>query len=587
MNRRMANYLFASDDEDEEEEEENLKKKKKKSEEERKPSQNMQSNGSSHASANSNKDSNNKEEEEEEEEEDDDDEDDEMLDAMEEEKEEEEKKEKNKATSSSTNSSSSSSKHESNRQLLAALQSIQYKLTALRSRLQSRVEAMKLPLNPLDELIDLLGGESMVAEMTGRTHRILHHHPGVVDSSTIRLKKCKKKAEAKAKAKAKMDMNAKASVLTTSNYNLNNNNNLNNGNGNGNGNASIHNEPNKEVSSSTDSSFPSMYPSTTSTSSSTSSTTLHHPNNDDLEDDSSTVLIPIHLNLSDDDSSSDSDDDDDMSISSDDGENPYRLYDEYYYFEDRGVKRGSEEGANMKEKTLFQQGRKRIAIISEAASAGISLHSDRRAPNQTKRIHIILELPWSADKIIQQCGRSHRSNQRISPDYLFLLSTVGGELRFVSTISKRLSALGALTQGSRKATGALDFSQFDFNSNYAKKAVRLMLETIFMQSPSLRRAVAPDGKMLYRPKEYQDIFLLNQNERKEYKGYQEGDTLQRLLMMASWLKSVDFKMEKGDLTVMFFNRLLGLELWKQHILVKYLNEVGINAVNEVKRNEMK
>ena len=252
------------------------------------------------------------------------------------------------------------------------LQEVQDKLEALKSTLLKRIEETAFPLNPLDELIDRLGGESRVAEMTGRSHRVLHHRPGVRDSSTAYL-------EEKGAA---------------------------------------------------------------------------------------------------------------------------RLEEEYFYYESRGMRRGSEEGANMVEKNRFQNGEKRVAVISEAASAGISLHSDRRVANQAKRIHIILELPWSAEKVIQQCGRSHRSNQRVPPDYVFLLSSIGGELRFVSTLSKRLRAMGALTQGSRKATGALQFDQFDFNSSYGKKAVALMVRTVFSVEKETKEAMLGEDR-LYEPGVYE------------------------------------------------------------------------------------
>ncbi|CAL0333656.1 unnamed protein product [Lupinus luteus] len=171
-------------------------------------------------------------------------------------------------------------------------------------------------------------------------------------------------------------------------------------------------------------------------------------------------------------------------------------------YQARNTKDVTMEMVNMHEKQLFMDGKKLVAIISEAGSAGVSLQADRRAKNQKRRVHLTLELPWSADRAIQQFGRTHRSNQASAPEYRLLFTNLGGERRFASIVAKRLESLGALTQGDRRAGPSL--SAYNYDSAYGKRALMIMYKGI-MEQDSL--PVVPPGCLSDKPDTIQDFII--------------------------------------------------------------------------------
>lgn len=99
----------------------------------------------------------------------------------------------------------------------------------------------------------------------------------------------------------------------------------------------------------------------------------------------------------------------------------------------------------------FQNGKKRIILFSEAGGTGKSYHADRNAKNQQQRVHYLFEAGWKADAAVQGLGRCNRSNQVLAPIYKLVTTDLRGQMRFISTIAKRLDSLGAMTKGQRQA----------------------------------------------------------------------------------------------------------------------------------------
>ncbi|XP_029284930.1 strawberry notch homolog 2b isoform X2 [Cottoperca gobio] len=222
-------------------------------------------------------------------------------------------------------------------------------------------------------------------------------------------------------------------------------------------------------------------------------------------------------------------------------------------YESRAEQNLTIDHINIKEKDRFMGAEKWVAIISEAASSGISLQADKRVKNQRRRVHMTLELPWSADRAIQQFGRTHRSNQVTAPEYIFLISELAGERRFASIVAKRLESLGALTHGDRRATESRDLSKYNFENKYGTKALDKITKAILGH---IENKVPP-------PKSYPG------SEAMFFREMKLG-----MMDVGIFCREPRFGIntEKDCSITKFLNRILGLEVHKQNQLFQYFTD---------------
>jgi hypothetical protein len=124
------------------------------------------------------------------------------------------------------------------------------------------------------------------------------------------------------------------------------------------------------------------------------------------------------------------------------------------------------------EAAAFMAGKKRLLVFSDAGGTGRSYHASLEVANQEQRVHLLLEPGWRADRAIQGLGRTHRTHQATTPLFRPVTTDCKGELRFTSTIARRLDSLGALTRGQRQTGGQGLFDPADnLESEYACAAL--------------------------------------------------------------------------------------------------------------------
>jgi hypothetical protein len=243
-------------------------------------------------------------------------------------------------------------------------------------------------------------------------------------------------------------------------------------------------------------------------------------------------------------------------------------------YEKRNADGGSLETANLRERDAFNKGNKYVAIISDAASAGISLHADRRFKNQRRRVHITLELPWSADKAVQQLGRSHRSNQVQPPEYIFCFTEIGGERRVASAVAKRLQSLGALTHGDRRATAGGSVSSleaYNWDTKQGRDALAHFYRSIARQEkPVTETPIIAESDD--EPRNFLDAARVWLNEvgleKEAQGGGGRGKASDQLLK------------EMGR----FLNRILGLTVAQQDAILEYFVSIYEHQLREARRD---
>lgn len=181
-----------------------------------------------------------------------------------------------------------------------------------------------------------------------------------------------------------------------------------------------------------------------------------------------------------------------------------------------------------------------------------------------------LELPWSADKAIQQFGRSHRSNQSSAPVYRILMTPCGGERRFASSAAKRLLSLGALLKGDRNALGAGEGLQaFDIDNQYGSKALKRVLGDMVEKTTPMPTVQFKEAALDAALKIMKDEFVnVGFGEYSEYDGrYRHLDAVTNGLKVSQ-----------------FLNRLLGMPVNVQMVIFDYFSQTLDGVIKEHKQN---
>ncbi len=205
---------------------------------------------------------------------------------------------------------------------------------------------------------------------------------------------------------------------------------------------------------------------------------------------------------------------------------------------------------------------------------------------------------------MQMFGRSHRTNQAHPPKYLMLVTDMGGENRFVSTIAKRLASLGAITKGqSNAATGTDLMDKVNFESDEGEASTNSFYLAMLAdrEIPGVTHTVMddalPDDQQNQDPKAGAKVkWRAFQNDDWSYGKVVDGDldTVNRLSVQPDWSEDSDqaLKRQRSSLVLVGEPRevqvpLRGMTLLGQMHVLKDIPGQGLTVKREDRTNVTK
>ena len=114
----------------------------------------------------------------------------------------------------------------------------------------------------------------------------------------------------------------------------------------------------------------------------------------------------------------------------------------------------------------FQENRCKVAVLSAAGGFGLSLHAGTN--ESSRRLHMLLELPWGSEMLLQQMGRTHRTGESSPPLYRVVSIDVPVDQRVAHCVQKKMEALSALTRGDRDNQSGLENDIVAFDGRVLK-----------------------------------------------------------------------------------------------------------------------